>query len=413
MKHYIMLSYIHGSGGVQCYVAAKAKYLEEQGWHVVVISSNLPNTKKLCLIPYLNKYIHNGIPYLGYHPHQLPRYFVNKTLSLMVDAIGGVEDADEFIVESWNCQSALWGELLASKIHGRHMFWTANEHYRGRGMCYEEKIRFFLFKMERGELFASVQTANRLFEGYRCYRDGDILECPIAEDPIQDVIVPEVDCIKKADWNICYIGRSIKPYVPNIYQGVMEFASRHKDKTIQLILLGEVEQPQRALVDSINVPNLKIVELGNLYPIPRILYSKIDVVIAGSGSARHSADAGALVITADPETKNSHGLLGYDTLESVYKHQDNNGKGLDLSFTDALDLTLVKQTWRHQTNKWVKSADIEACTKVQFHIISMAKKALEYYDEKELLQGRVNIKILCSLLYKNIFKYRLVKKYCI
>lgn len=398
MKHYILLSLITGSGGVQCYVAAKAKYLEEQGWHVVVISNNEPRTKEKCLIESLNKYLPNGNPYVGLHPCNLPRFMVNKAIKRFLDVIGPVNPEEETIVESWDSPSALWGEMIASRIHGRHMFWTANEQYRKYGepvyMCYEEKIDFYMYKMDRGEVFTVVKAANRLFEGYRTYQNGDFTESIITEDPIQDVECPVIYSIKKKDWNVCYIGRSIKPYVPNIFKGVSKFAANHPEKEIQFIIVGEVTSNHEILDSIRDIENLNIVELGDLFPLPRCLYSKVDVVIAGSGSARHSADEGALVITADSLLENSHGLLGYDTNESVHKDDDSQGLGLDITFDEALERALVAQTWKSQVNKWVKSPGIVECTNIQFNIIKNAAPELVYYDENKLLEGRVDYAFL-------------------
>lgn len=401
MKHYVFISYIIGSGGVQCYIASKAKYLESVGWHVIVISGNNPKSNEKCSIDYLNKFLPYGNPLIDINPCQLPRFLVYRTLRKCLASIGPISDQDEIVVESWNCQTAIWAELIASRIHGRHFFWTANEYYRGGNTLYEEKIGFFEFKMDRGEIFTSLQVANRLFKDYRQYKTGDFIEVSITEDPVQDVEEPSVESLKKKDWNVCYIGRSMKAYVPNIYKGIELFAKKHPEKEIQFIIVGEVGETQRKLLP-FHVPNLTIMELGDLYPLPRKLFSKTDVIIAGSGSARHSADEGALVITADAETKYSHGLLGYDTNESVYCDIEADST-ISISFDEALEKALVKQTWRDTPNRWVGSATIKESVAVQTRIIENAEKKMEYYDERRLLEGRLDFKSLlrtvCSTLY--------------
>jgi len=403
MKHYVFLTMITGSGGVQCYNASKAKYLESIGWRVVIISDNNPYSGEKCLLQSLDRFLPNGDSFLGIHPFKLPVFFVNRAVNRMVKVVGPTNKSDEIIVESWDDKSAFWGELLASRLHARHIFWTANEYYRGSDRHYEDKIDFFLFKMDRGEIFASLQSANHLFEGYRTYKEGDFIESPITEDPIQDYYNREVESLKKADYNICYIGRTRKPYFSNIVKGVKEFALNHHNR-IQFIIVGEVVEEMKPII-SHNIPNLSIVELGDQYPLPRSLYKKIDVIIAGSGSARHSADEGALVITADPISCISHGLLGYDTIESVYKESDVYDSGLDLSFSDALERALILQSWRHQENNWVKSLGVEACTDIQFEIINNATKDLIYYDKKKLLEGKIDWRLIKQVWSNNIKLY--------
>lgn len=397
MKHYIFISYITGSGGVQCYIAAKAKYLEEQGWHVVIFS---PLTTEECIIPYLSKYVDYEIQDLEYQPHRVPLFWVNKVIKNMAAKVGEIKKGEKIIIESWNSSSALWGELLASRLNGRHVFWAANEYYRNTDQCYEEKMDFFSFKMDRGEIFTSSKIANKLFEGYREFKKGDFLESRINESPIQDYLNEKVDAINKHDWNICYIGRAQKPYVPNIINGVSKFASQHKEKSIQLIMVGEAGAI-RPLLEEAKQPNLNIIELGNQFPLPLSLYSKADVIIAGSGAARHSADEGALVITVDSETYNSHGLLGYDTNVSIcIKEYDETV--LNLTFDEALKRALVDQAWRHLPNKWVKSPSVAECTAVQFNIIDKADMDLRYYDIKKLLKGSIDIKAVPRIFYRRI-----------
>lgn len=405
MKHYIFLSYITGSGGVQCYLAAKAKFLEEQGWHVLVFSSNDPKSKEKCKIDYLNKFLRYGNPFFDLHPCNVPRFIVKQSLKQCIIAIGPISEGEEVIVESWNSPTALWGELLASHIHGRHVFFAANEYYRGNGTLYEEKIGFYEFKMDRGEMFASIQCANRLFEGYREYKTGDFVEVLITEDPVQDISCKQLELLEKQDYNICYIGRSLKPYVPSIYKGVEEFAKAHSDKRMSFIIVGELLGNRKELLPS-NLPNLKIIELGDLFPLPRVLYKKVDVVIAGSGSARHSADEGALVITADAETSLSHGLLGYDTNESVYS-ETGDKEVLNMSFYDALERALVRQEWRSQQNKWIRSPGIADSVERQLEMLLSMSAQKEYYSSKELLEGRLRLKPVLMIGLKDLI-YRMI-----
>lgn len=405
MKHYIFLERVTGSGGVQCYLAAMTRYLEKSGWHVVVISDNNPNNKlATCFIAFLEKYRKNGNAYLSLFPHQLPKMLVRYVLKRMETIVGHVKSGDEVIVESWNSQTAMWGELLAKRINGRHFFWLANEYFRGPGTAYLEKIDFFLFKMKRGELFAKIESANRLFEGYMTYKKGEFRENVINEDPFQDIESNAINLIEKRDWNICYIGRANKPYVKNIIKDIVGFARKYDDKQIQFIMVGDADSCRQEL-DSINEKNLLIMELGDQYPIPRSLLRKIDVIIAGSGSARHSADEGALTIVADTETLDSLGLLGYDTVNSIYG-DDKEGHGVHhFSFVEALERALVSKTWKSQVNRWNPSLGVEESWNNRCVIISEASSIKEYYDENKLLKGRIDYKSLLKFLVQNI-KYK-------
>ena len=176
---------IHGSGGVQCYVAAKSKWLEEHGWHVVVISNCNPKTKRSCILQSLNKYIKYGNRYTLLHPSNLPKFVVDYQLSKMLKSIGFIKAGEDVVIESWDSQTAQWSELIASRLNGRHLFWTAAERYRMENQQYESKIDFFKFKMNRGEILTSVVVANRLFEGYQQYIQREIINYPIISYKIE------------------------------------------------------------------------------------------------------------------------------------------------------------------------------------------------------------------------------------
>ena len=401
-----------GAGGIQCYLASKAKYLESIGWHVVVFSDNNPASKDRCLIDHLNKYLPNGNPFLGVHPNKLPSLIIKNTIESLVSRIGIIAEDDEIVIESCDDITAVWGELLASRIKARHFFWAANEHFRGGGKHYEDFIDFFMFKMDRGEVFASIQSANRLFEGFRTYKNGDFEEYPFTEDPILDIFCPRIASLTKKDYSICYIGRSRKPYFPSIVNGVKSFSNNHPEKGIQFVIVGEVTNERRSVLDH-HLPNLSIVELGNLFPLPRMLYSKVDVVIAGSGSARHSMDEGALVITADPEKCLSHGLLGYDTNESIYENSESSEQCLNISFSDALERALVKQTWRIQQNIWKRSMSVGECTAAQLKIIDNANKECIYYDLKRLVGGSVDWSSILGVLIGKVKVFIKNIVYCV
>ncbi len=390
---------IHGSGGVQCYVAAKVKWLESHGWHVVVISSCSPKSKRACLLGTLNRFIPYGNVFTSVHPHELPICVVKRQLQKMIGTIGFIEEGEEVIVETWDSSTAMWGELLAKRIRARHLFWTANERYRLPGQRYEEKIEFYKYKMDRGEILTGYPLINYLFEGYYKYKESDVLHFYITEDPIQDVYCASVDTLTKADWNICYIGRDAKPYVPNIIKGIEMFAKNHEDKQIQFIIVGKVST-RRKLLNSIKCPNVSIIELGDLYPLPRQLYQKVDVVIAGSGSARHSVDEGAIVISTDTKTLQSNGILGYDTQSSIYAE----GKENEMTFESALERALVLQEWKNQDFIWKKTPGIDDSMAIQDIIVAHATKELNYYDENKLLLGKIKIKALLRAIIMNVIR---------
>lgn len=385
-KYIFVTMNIDHAGGVQCYVASKARYLESKGWDVFVLSSWGRNTT--CINPLLNKYLNQRIKGMYMQPHMFPKWMVERTLSRMLRIVGPVVSDMDVIIESHDSLTCPWGELLAEKLQGRHYFYTMNEFYRHPSQTYLQQIEFYLYKFYRKEILGDIKTINRLLEGFRTVKIDDLPGVSMLDEaPIQEINSPIINTIQRQDWNICYIGRCEKPYVPNIFTGVGEFAGRHPDKCIQFLIVGEPENAREYLDCSVvENPNLTITTLGFLHPIPLSLYDKVDVVIAGSGCARHSAEVGALVIIADPETKQADGLLGYDTMSSIYRDEES----VCTSFADALERALVDRVWENMNNRFPRRKDISESVEYQFHLYSMSDRKREYYNRQKLLNGKIN-----------------------
>lgn len=399
MKTYIFLTFsLADVGGGQCYLAAKARYLETQGWKTIIISAT-DRKKRNCPIDYLNKYLPYSVQELRYQIYELHPFLVKRGIDKILKNIGRINSNDDIIIESHTDRAVLWGEIVAKRLRARHIFIAMYEKYRMPNQNFTNKIEFYKFKMNRGELLCSSLTANRLFDGYQTYKKEDIEEVIIDEAPVQDVNNIKVDALHRYDYNICYIGRTQKSYVPHIIKGVGEFSGKHRDKQIQFVIVGQSEL-QRELIDTVknNNKNLIVTEVGSLHPLPKTLYSKIDVVIAGSGSARCSAEEGAVTIIADTESDKSLGLLGYDTNESVYKTKDS----VIISYSEALERVLIRKEHKTMPFIYPPPMGVAKCTAQNFKLISKAKKNLEYYDEKKIREGKLSPKANMLLIISTI-----------
>lgn len=405
MRKYIFITHsIKNVGGVQCYLAAKAKYLEDHGWKVYVFYAGNMSSRYKCPINYLEKYVSGNILWLGIAPFKMPRWLISKTLKRMLRLIGNIDVDDENLIESHADTFSQWGEMLASRIQGRHYFYTMNEGFRGKSQCYEQKMDFYIFKFNRKEILGAQSTFNRLFEGYLKITSADYPgDFYIDESPIQDVYNENVSLLTKKDWNICYIGRSNKSYVPSIISDVGRFAELHPEKEIQFVIVTDPGccKEQTSKIKSCH-SNLYISELGLLHPIPKELYSKVDVVIAGAGSARHSCEEGALVIVADTETKKANGILGYETMDSVYNQKDS----VVTDFCEALERVLVEKVYLKLDNKYPKRKPVEYSVLHNFALYEQSERQKIYYDESRLLEGDTNyLAMMTTWLAHNFPKF--------
>ncbi|ORU00536.1 hypothetical protein D081_1059 [Anaerovibrio sp. JC8] len=382
MKKYIIITYdIHPVGGTQAYTAGKARYLEKCGWNVIVLFAGNNNEK--CDIAYLNKFLFGGNMGLGLLPYDLQEKVCDYIVDGILTDIGIEGKEDLNIIESHYDVAAFWGELLAEKLKCKHYIFCCNEYYRNKNgykTYYKENLDFFYFKYCRNELIASREATKRLFKGYKGVIDR-LIEYPefiVEQDPVQDVLFENVDLLPRSKWNICIISRMDKPFVRKALLGVKNFARLHPSYDINLIFIGD-ENPIREYINDIfyGADNVKIIFWGVLVPIPRIIFKKIDVIIAVAQTARLISYEGVCVITANVLTTKASGVLGYDTQDSWYG-SEVKGK----TYENFLEDVLISDKYNNKSFNMPEHRPAEHYYEKQWDYLNYSSLKEEYYTER-------------------------------
>ena len=389
-KIYIFVTWaVHTIGGTEMYTAGKAKYLQAHGWKVYVFF-NHPHDGKT-LIPSLAQYLQSGsgMQFLYTLPYKMKKPEQNFWLNLMLQRLELIAGKEyEIIIESHSYILAYWSELLAAKIGARHFCILCDEISSTTKdwvrRVTRDNLDFFYFKLKRNELVINDKSFHKLFNGYK----NASVPWPnhpktVREmDPIQDVDFP-IEKVAKLDWNICHIGRANKDYVPYVIKGVGELARRHPDKKINLIMVGNTDMLRNLLNQTFQgLTNMFFTLLGDMVPIPRILFSKVDVVCAISQSARFAANEGVLTIVGSAgNPERTPGVLGYDTETQVY------GEGT-FSYVEALENVLVKKLYDGKKYSLPKLEPADTYYDRFWTIVKNASPVKEYYTER-LSQERI------------------------
>ena len=374
-------------GGCELYVAGKARYLQEYGWRVVVFCDKFENPR--ADIPYMNQYVKpdNAMEFIFTPPYKFKRYEQEFCLNLMYKQLN-ISDPSEYeiLIESHHDAQAYWAEILASVLGARHFFAPCDEFYRKEGQHYKDNLDFFYFKWKRNEIADEFDcNTAKIFNGYKNVTEP-LFSPPVStireQDAVQDVNF-QIENIERLDWNICHIGRIVKEYVPHLIKGVGELARRHPDKTINFIMVGKADERMNLIEQTFeDCPNVLVTLLGNMVPIPRILFSRIDVVCAISQSALFAANEGTLTICATTvEINKTPGVLGYDTEESMH------GKPT-FSYVEALENVLLKRLYDGKKSSLPKIRPAEEYYDLFWSIVDHADPKKEYYVER-LTQSRI------------------------
>lgn len=378
MKLYIIITLdIHPIGGMQLYTAGKAAFLEKKGWKVVVLYPG--SNDRNCAVASLNQYTRGGNLLLDNRPAQLPAQLRCAVLKKICGLFKDVDIKKALIyIESQSEVTALWGELLAERLMARHICFNCNELFRGPKKYYEENIEYLKFKYDRRELLGlHTDTLKKIFDGYMdipC--STEFLFDAVEPGPIQDIQSEFVERLQNCDWRIAYIGRAEKTYVANIIKGVSAFAKKFPAKKIRFVMVGNADARKSLIQETMgNLSNLETELPGDMVPIPRSLYSKVDVVIAGAVCAEISAREGVPTIVADCENFQACGVLGYTTMNSMY-HEEHYKQ---TDFCEALEDTLIKKTYLEYEYAFPNATPSDDIYESHFLYFDKASKNREYY----------------------------------
>ena len=136
-----------------------------------------------------------------------------------------------------------------------------------------------------------------------------------------------------------------------IIDGVKKFAEIH-DNSINFTFVGDVSKEDVARIKQYlrNNDNILLTFTGSLVPIPRKLFSKIDVVIAGSGCARLAAQEGTITIVVDARDLMSNGVLGIDTQNALFREEGKMGESIDRT----LEKILIENSYDKKNISMIK-----------------------------------------------------------
>lgn len=412
MNYYIIFTGdIHPVGGMQLYTAGKAKFLTSRGFEVVVYSP-IESTDG-CAFRYLNRFTRYCHGEFRYPPHMLSQTRVRRVLASIENDLSDFGyskcSSDKVYVESQDDVSAFWGEMTAECLNGRHINFNVNELFRGKGTYYEQYMDFFIFKYRRREIVGNLTA---LFDGYLIPEYTCNIGAPEPE-AVQDVYDERLANINRLDYNILYIGRAEKGYVPNIIIGVAKFAKEFPDKKIRFMMVGDATSQMHLLKRELSLNNVILSLFGDMVPIPKKIYSLCDVVIAGSGCARASVFYGVPVIVADCKDYMADGILGYTTDNSLHTE-----KNKQMPFADAINDALIEKKYKQMpfvyTEKGAENTD--EIYEELLNTFDKSSKTQEYYDFKDHKRDESTYKRFKAYIWLNFpwmrKIYKKIKELC-
>lgn len=405
MKYIFLTNSMGGYSGGPSYVRTKVNYLKEKGWDVQVFDST-GFTNASIEIPELKEFEDNRIQELFFNPFWLRKARREKVIATIIDKIG---TDDRIVIESNTVVMSVWGELLASRIGAKHIVFLLSERLSITDISL---YRYFKYKSLRGELFSiNANAFKNLMYKFENFQDVEAEKHYWAAHmsvPIEDVECKELNSVEKKDFNIGHFGRK-KSYFDYMFDQVRQFAIKHRDKSINYILLGVNDIPQTWVEKFPS--NVHLTLIPSRQPIPKMFFDKCDVVVATAGCAYMAFLFGVRVISTDVYNNIPLGVLGYTTRDGNLRSADNHN---NLSLSDTLENVLVKNMYKGMPSLTITPSD----KGFDYHMTYVTPPDGNYYDVSHIvmpMRSLYTIPIKLFLFFNMVgacskIRYRLLKK---
>ena len=380
MKTYvfIMRRICNITGALQ-YVYNKMKYLESQGWRVLVFSSVYGKI----LIDDFKKFDRYIYPQLYWTPATFRKRETESSLKRIIDDIGLCR-GEECLVESDSLTRGVWGELIASRLGCRHFVFSMQEKHS----CDNKNNQFLWFKYNRHELAGIKDISICQMLGSDAVKRDDTRIRACCNNVIDECVNPYSALLDStADLTLGSIGRLGKPCVAGIVESICSYAMRNQDKRFNVVMIGESTKKNtiKEITERFSrCKNINLVMTGNIYPIPLEFVRKIDVFISTAGSAAATYRAGMPTILVHPLSAMPVGIIGLDFMRGEKSMYDSMENG---SIEDCIDRAISER------NKIVYDGDFGDEYKKQMYKeferqlgFVNAVTTNEYYDEDLLLK---------------------------
>lgn len=363
--------------GGPIYYANKIKYMESLGWNVVVIPTN---KGEKVYIQNMKRFWGPYVPFILDTPNEYNKHQREKLIDYLECFIP--QNSGYTIIETGTDYTNYWGEVLAQRIHARHIVIFLDE---DTPRINNKNIGFYKFKYSRHEMACINQLMmQKFFHGYldlginNCYG----LPC-CCSNSIEDYDCPLIKNIPNGDFKIGYIGRLEKDIVDIIIGEFIKFANAHHEETIAITFFGGAFESKT--IDNLNktfssVSNVKIHITGYLYPLPYHMLKKMDLFVSGAGSATTAFKAGAISIKVSCISKSVLGIVSDCDNRHFIKCPYGD------SVKDYLEWILVKRAKIPIPQASFKNDWEAICHKFDKHIdfIKSANPTLNYYDVRRL-----------------------------
>lgn len=414
-KYLFITNTISSIGGGQIYLKDKTERLMREGWSVRIIFYQ----KEKVLLPSLKKFEEGFNLTLSY---SFPVVTAKLRREITAFALNGEffnsdgsisyfsPSEDELVIESYNFQSALWGEYIAGSVRAHHIFYLILEN---PGHLYRSQKEFSLFKLKHNLLYGIVPETIPGILPEAKGKQTTLTAVGCGVNPTTTTCDDQgLKTLPKENFTFICIGRFSKICVISAIRGIDRFCRKHPDKEFNLILIGDSRK--RSIREKVSkmlkkIPNLHCWLPGCLYPIPEQIFRISDLAIESAGSARVTADNNVPTITVDSKDGMAIGIYRQTTNNRLHRDKDEPPVPIEI-LIERIYGNKNKKDKKSRTHSPVSSKDDDEIFRRHLEVIpTTPPEDREYFD---VLSIKVSsFKSLLGWILLRIGQKRIVDNY--
>ena len=377
--------------GAPIYYANKIRFLESEGWTVIV----LPTDHGKIYINDLKKYHNLHYEFIKVFPYEYNSKIRQRFVKCLLEQIPS--DAENIIIETGTDYTSYWGELLAKELNAKHFIFLLDE---DNPRINNYNCNYYKFKYQRGELACiTKKTMIQIFSKFFTI-DKPIALRAWCNNSVGFIHTDYCDELKRQKYNIGYVGRLEKNFVPNIINGIISFAKNVSPDQVMVSLMGGADKNVTTqILNKLNAQsNIHVHCTGYTWPIPYEAVKKCDVCIAGAGSALVSVHCGVPTIEMDIYRNTPIGFLTSNEFPSMTSDGANSHDVLFYLNQVLINKNIPKLKPYDFHNEWKA---IETDFAKQMDYITKSSIGNQYYDLSQIkLTWKQQIKKILRVTFK-------------
>ena len=402
-KYVLFLNTISEIGGAELYVLRKARFLENNGFKVYIVTGKAQNIRFTEFYDYEFLEIKEIVI--------SPNLFCKNEISGILERILAFihyQEQDEIFVESHQIYPAMWAEIFAQKVNRVNLVYCITP-FHVNGYIIRE---FYHKKLRSDELLGCNESyiPETFGNGFK----NNYLNIPFDPNEIekvsnQDTVLGKDNvsdvALESRDISILTISRIQKTYIAQSIIDLSDFCKKYPDTSVKYNLVlsennGSEYDKLKILIDKVKPNNLDIELNGPVLKLTDTIFKGYDLFIGMGTAVLNAVSMGLPSLVVDYRNNRYYGFFGYDYYESGAGIRPAE-KGLDYFIRQVLNKEVdLEEVRKKAMDYFLENYESEKVNRrfleYQYNINKKTDK--KYFKFEKRFNYKDMIEFLCCIL---------------